>query len=182
MGASAFATGACDFIQKTLDDINDSCQPDGAAACSKDKQTFRKCVKGKLVDESPCRGAKGCYVDGSQVHCDESVSRIGDHCDSQGAACSEDGTAAYVCVDQKIKKEFDCPGPKGCWLADGKRLCDGRRATLNDACGEDTVNAGVCSKDGKAVLTCKSHAWVIDVECDEGKKCNERDDHKLYCE
>jgi len=147
----------------------DSCTK-GQAAC-KDDNTSLSCQDGKFI-ESPCKGAKGCKVEGATVDCDITGNAAGDLCstdDEGNTACSADGKTQIECKGGKYAVQ-QCRGPDGCKQNGLLANCDVSIAQLGDAC-EGVTGGYACSVDKKALLKCKNGKFEVDEQCPAGKPC-----------
>jgi hypothetical protein len=94
----------------------DSCDKGGA--CTPDGATYLECAEGKF-EATPCRGERGCYVSGTQVHCDESRAAEGDRCGPVTETCSMDGKKLLGCVEHKRAVVSSCS--HGCTVSSEKK-------------------------------------------------------------
>jgi len=85
---------------------------EGNASCTPDKRSILLCRNGMMVLGATCKGARGCWQHSTELECDESISDLGDTCDSseyEGKfACSSDGTMKLLCHSDKMQKDRDC--------------------------------------------------------------------------
>jgi hypothetical protein len=101
----------------------DVCSDEGKAACSVDTKSFLKCTAKKLAVTATCGGPKGCFIQGTEVHCDESLGEDGDLCtDPKGHACSHDKKHMLECKDGKLHTAKACK--KSCDLKDDQIFCN----------------------------------------------------------
>lgn len=107
---------ACD---STLADPNDPCDIEDDA-CTVDHQSEVRCVGGRFVVVSSCKGPSGCRLTdksggGKVLSCDDHVADVGDPCfDSARTACSVDGRRYLTCVGQRFVVANVCAGKSGC--------------------------------------------------------------------
>jgi len=85
---------------------------EGNASCTEDKKNLLLCKSGKMVLGATCKGMHGCRQRGTELECDETISDLGDTCDSseyEGKfACSTDKKMRLVCKSNKMVKERAC--------------------------------------------------------------------------
>jgi hypothetical protein len=156
----------------------DSCAQ-GKSVCG-DKTTELICQDGKFVS-SPCRGSKGCRVEGEKHLCDFSGNAEGDPCSlaNEGASqCSANGRRMILCHQGRYELH-SCRGPKGCDDADGKVQCDRSVQMESDPCVVD--GSFTCSMDNKRALLCKGRKFVVDEYCRGPKGCTVAAD-KAQCD
>ncbi len=147
----------------------DSCTK-GQAAC-KDDKTALACQDGKFI-ETPCKGAKGCKVEGATVECDFSGNATGDPCstdDESSTMCGADGKSQVECKGGKYQVH-PCRGPDGCKQTGVTANCDVSIAQVGDAC-EGVTGGYACSVDKKALLKCKNGKFEVEEQCPAGKPC-----------
>ncbi len=153
----AVVFGAALVVAGCKPNVGDTCEK-GKAACI-DGKSMLSCQEGKFISV-PCKGAKGCGVEGDSVKCDVSGNAAGDLCskDDEGTgACSADGKAQVVCKGGKFAST-PCRGPKGCKDA----TCDNSLSHLGDPCD---MTGLLCTDDGKAAARCKDGKWVKEQDC-----------------
>ncbi|NOU30034.1 MAG: hypothetical protein HOO96_19190 [Polyangiaceae bacterium] len=112
LGCVANAKGAkCDLGAA---EAGSTCTPqnEGNAACTPDKKALLLCKSGKMVLGATCKGMHGCRQKGTTLECDETISELGDTCDSseyEGKfACNPDKTMRLVCKSNKMVKDRAC--------------------------------------------------------------------------
>lgn len=85
---------------------------EGNASCTEDKKNLLLCKSGKMVLGATCKGMHGCRQRGTELECDETISDLGDTCDSseyEGKfACSTDKKTRLVCKNNKMVKDRAC--------------------------------------------------------------------------
>ena len=85
---------------------------EGNAACTEDKKRLLLCKGGKMTLGATCKGMHGCRQKGTELECDETISDLGDTCDSseyEGKfACSTDKKTKLVCKNNKMVKDRAC--------------------------------------------------------------------------
>lgn len=147
--------------------VGDACEA-GKAACQ-DKSNALVCSDGKLV-AMPCKGAKGCAIEGDSVNCDYSGNQAGDTCtsSSEGAAqCSADNKSLVMCKGGKFMV-VACRGPAACKVEGNTSKCDNSIAEEGEPCD----GAGfACKVDGSALLKCEGGKTVVNEKCEGGAKC-----------
>lgn len=105
-------TAVCDT---TLANLDDTCSPDGVAACTTDGARLLACAGEKFVLKSECRGPAKCAVNGTAVQCDQSKGNLDDACSLEGSAlCSTDDTKVFKCVSGKVVAVKDCTDGTKC--------------------------------------------------------------------
>jgi hypothetical protein len=165
-GASGCAASgdavSCDnkFAQAT-----DGCNKETSdLACTEDKKGELRCKDNKLVLASSCRGPKGCWWEGSTLHCDTDVADPSDPCeDDEDLACSTDGKALLKCKKDHYAVEFTCKGPLGCKVDGTKVRCDDDIADVGDPCNGEGNWA--CTPDKKQLLSCHQGKFKSDQQC-----------------
>ena len=104
----------------------DSCREEEDFACSIDKKTALKCVKGLFVQASLCKGPKGCKIGGDakagfKVECDDSIANSGDACEKEDHfSCSADARAILKCKNKKFDVEDKCKSKEKCEIRGGQ--------------------------------------------------------------
>jgi len=152
------------------------CKPKAGAACKleakevcTDKAAGLVCLAGKW-EPVTCRGAKGCFQNGNDAECDQSVASDKETCSAAGDhACTEDKKSVLACKQGKWSTAAACRGPKGCVREGGKADCDNSIAQVGDACTKDDDHA--CAVDAKASLVCKGGAFALATPCKGPKGC-----------
>ena len=150
--------------------VGDSCEA-GKSACADEKNELA-CQGGKFI-QAPCKGPKGCAVEGSTLTCDISANAAGDVCstgDDGHAMCGTDKKSIVICKGGKYIVE-SCLGPEGCKSDGGKSTCDSSIAKPGESCQGDTH---ACSVDKKTSMQCKGGKYVKKSDC---KRCTPFLDH-----
>ncbi len=150
----------------------------GTASCA-DGSNELTCQDGKFI-QAPCKGAKGCKVEGEKMTCDISANKAGDVCskdDEGNSACTADGKSLIQCLKGAYVVSA-CGGPAACKQKDSKYECDKSIAAVGDSC-EGAGNA--CSTDGKSLLECKGGKLAASAECKGAKGCKVEGD-KINCD
>ncbi len=166
--ASDTAT-ACDIARSK---VGDRCSRDeeGSATCA-DAHTLLACHGGNFV-AGPCRGPRGCTMEGDRAVCDTTVGAPGESCREDGKkACSSEGASVLVCKGKVLAPLFTCRGPRGCSAAPGKLDCDMSVAMLGDACDPRLEGHIACAADGAGTLICKGGHFVHDETCKPKTSC-----------
>ncbi len=85
---------------------------EGNASCTPDKKSLLICRSGKMTLGATCKGMHGCRQTGTTLECDETISELGDVCDSseyEGKfACTPDKKTRLVCKSNKMVKDRAC--------------------------------------------------------------------------
>jgi hypothetical protein len=144
---SDLLTTKCD---ESVAAVGDRCS--GGGACSVDRQSMLLCKDRSFAFHAPCKGTKGCYTEGAQVHCDESEADPGDPCTAGTVACTADHVGLLRCEGGNYQLRLACRGPEGCHVEAGKVSCDASVGQAGDPCEE----GGSCSADGAEFLECDS--------------------------
>lgn len=94
----------------SLADRGDTCDKDGAFACSTDGKTMLKCALHKWDTARFCRGGSGCTTDDDgTATCDESLAQIDDPCGIAGrVACSTDKKNELICRGGRFELSRPC--------------------------------------------------------------------------
>jgi len=157
----------------SLANLGDSCDQADDVACAVDKKSALTCQNGKFALAEPCKGARGCTVDGNEISCDNDVSDVDDPCRVEGDyACTSDKTMVLKCVNKKFTQLNACRGKDACRimvLPEEKKVdfvCDDSLAKEGDPC--DTENEGACSMDKTEYLHCQANKFVKDKSCPGG--------------
>ena len=150
----------------------DACSTDdeGKGTCTADAKSALECSGGKY-DVMPCKGPKGCQLDGGTWTCDTSVADEGDRCSGSGSACATDGKRLLGCVGGKFAPKWACRGPLGCRDTGGGQLsCDYSIAEIGDACGSE---GAACTADRKQMLECKDGKFSLRSHCRGPEGCKD---------
>lgn len=148
----------------------DACHGEGAA-CTTDSKGMLECEKGVFVLATACGGPEGCTVTSDKVHCDTTVSKVGDPCRA-GAGCSADKSEVIGCVDGKFAVNSVCRGADpACEIdhASNKARCKEMWAQDGDPCTGTEV---ACTVDGHTFLQCKDGKYGFRAKC---KSCKNND-------
>ncbi len=89
----------------------------------------------------------------------------GDSCDTNGFLCNDEQSALECRAGTWTR--IPCRGPRGCVVADDV-ICDMSRNLENDPCPAtlpDLEGDGICTADGKALLTCRQGTMVKTNTC-----------------
>jgi hypothetical protein len=173
--AACTVTGTYSQCDNSIATEGDHCNAKGLA-CSIDGKASLTCSDAgvmELVDH--CRGAKGCAITDGKVHCDSSIAKVGDPCDT-GAACTEDGAGYLSCDAGAMVQITSChaqSGDAGCHVDDGKVWCDHDFGRVGDVCSKGAL----CSEDGKSLLACQDGHFVKDRDC---RSCQAKDG-QIFC-
>jgi hypothetical protein len=173
--------GACVVVLACRAQPGDPCR-EGDARCL-DGSTALVCDDGKAA-ATPCKGPRGCRVEGDAMHCDVSGNAEGDRCttalESEGS-CSPDGKALVQCRGGAYAV-LPCRGPAGCRADAERAVCDRSIAAEGEACAA-SATATPCDASGKALLRCAGGKLVRAAAClgpmgcavrAEGVVCDER--------
>jgi hypothetical protein len=111
-GACRGASGCRDIAgriecDQTIGAVGDKCEGTGSA-CDPDGKALLTCKNNKLERVNACRGPEGCQVVGPNVRCDRSVGVVGDTCEGDSAACSQDGKSLLTCRSGKLMERRKC--------------------------------------------------------------------------
>lgn len=149
-------------------------------ACTPAKDAVVVCRGGRFAPLTPCRGPKGCGLDGKHVTCDESRALPGDACTTQDAsACSVDGARELACVAGRFVEKRPCRGARGCSMSAGLASCDQRRARPDDACQPAGITA--CSTESSAELVCEAGRFRVARLCKKGCEPGEGTSSAVDC-
>lgn len=141
-------------------------------ACTMDKKGELRCRDNRLVLASSCRGPKGCWWEGSTLHCDTDTADLTDPCeDDDGLSCSTDAKALLKCTKGKYAVANTCKGPKGCRVDGTKVHCDDDLADVGDPCEAEQDYS--CSMDKKQLLSCHGGQFKVERACK--KECTSTD-------
>ena len=152
--------------------VGDPCTQ-GQAACL-DQKTELACQGGNFI-AAPCKGSKGCVVQGEEQRCDYSGNAVGDVCstDDEGKAeCTAEGER-ISCTNGKYVVE-PCRGPDGCKVAGDRVDCDKLLSRKDDPCRKIEEKSYACSDDRKHLLVCKDGKFVVVEECSGDHACKVR--------
>lgn len=112
LGCVSNAEGTkCDLGAATL---GSACtkENEGNASCTPDAKSLLICKGGKMTLGATCKGMHGCRQKGTELECDETISDLGDTCDSSDYegkfACSTDKKTRLVCKNNKMVKDKAC--------------------------------------------------------------------------
>lgn len=176
------ATRAQVECDNSLANVGDNCDQLGDVACAVDKKSALECQNGKFVLAEPCKGARGCIVEGNEISCDNDVSDVDDPCRTEGDyACTSDKAMVLKCVNKKFTALNACRGKDACRvmvLPEEKKvdfMCDDTVAKEGDPC--DTENEGACSMDKTEYLHCRANKFVKDKACPGGCTFDEKGEH-----
>jgi len=107
----------CDNSTSTA---GDPCTQESDLACSADGKSTLTCKSGKMTATLPCKGPKGCSVNGTTVRCDDALSDVGDPCQSTPGkdhfGCAMDSKSLLKCDGVKFVQSDKCSGQKTCKL------------------------------------------------------------------
>jgi hypothetical protein len=147
-----------------------SLDEEGSASCA-DAATIVACHGGHFA-ASPCRGPKGCNVEGERALCDTTLAVLGENCREEGKkACATDKSAVLACKSLRMASLYSCRGPRGCSLTNGKLDCDMSVASNGDVCDLRMEGHIACSIDATSTLVCKAGAFVHDENCKAKMRC-----------
>lgn len=155
---------------------NDACDEEKDVACQVDKKAALECKGGVFVLGEPCRGPKGCAVNGDKIQCDHDVADVDDACHFEGNyACSADGKVALRCISHKMKAISTCRGAKGCKATETapdklEFNCDNSVAQVGDVC--DTAGNYACTPDKQSILKCTGNKFALEKACGGPKGCS----------
>lgn len=150
-------------------------------ACTPAKDAMLVCRAGRFAPLAPCRGPKGCALEGKHVTCDASLAQEGDACVTQDeSACAPDGSRELVCVAGRFVEKRPCRGARGCTLLAGLASCDQRRARPDDACQSPGVTA--CSTESSAELVCEAGRFRVSRICKKGCEPGEGASRAVDCQ
>lgn len=100
----------------------DPCASEGGGVCTPDGRAMLLCRGGAFGEVRPCRGARGCHTEGSQILCDHSIGALGEPCSPEGAwACDADGRRSLVCRGGTFQEGSRCP--RSCTVQDRHVSC-----------------------------------------------------------
>jgi hypothetical protein len=151
------------------------------AGCSADGKTMLLCSRRKWEESGPCRGPRGCYETGDDIHCDNSLSEPGDPCDASNegkVACTADGSARVMCRAGKFLPSLACTGPGRCDASGPSVVCDGAAGLPQGACTADGAECGV---DRKTIVSCKDGRFGDARPCLGAHGCEVKDE-RVYCD
>lgn len=169
---------SCD-IARSREGDRCSLDEEGSASCTDDANMVA-CHGGHFV-QTPCRGAKGCVVEGERAVCDTTLAILGDTCRDEGKkACATDKTAVLACKSLRMASLYPCRGSRGCTLANGKLDCDMSVASEGDACDLRQEGHVACTLDASSTLVCKAGTFVADAKCKPKTRC-EANEHETRC-
>lgn len=150
--------------------IREPCLVESDLACRDDGKALLRCRSGAWHVASPCRGARGCGVEGMRVDCDVGAAERGEPCTREGDhACSVDGARALTCKSGVFHEATTCRGPRGCTAVAGAVRCDDSRAAPGDACA--VAGQLGCHASAEAIVRCDGAKFVDDERCASGKRC-----------
>lgn len=132
--------------------------------CSVDHKSQLKCdgKKWKTVDK--CLGPKACTTSASEVHCDDTLTELGNDCSNEGSySCSVDAKELHQCKSGRVVLDSSCRGAEGCKPKGDKMRCDTTIAQPGDTCEDDEAQA--CSVDMKQLLACKGKKMTLGEKC-----------------
>lgn len=160
---------SCD-INRSKEGDRCSLDEEGSASCA-GPGSLVACHGGHFV-ESPCRGPKGCALEGDRAVCDTTLAVLGESCREEGKkACASDKSAVLACKSLRMASLYSCRGPRGCTLAAGKLDCDMSVASEADVCDPRMEGHTACSLDGASTLVCKAGSFVHDETCKPKTRC-----------
>lgn len=103
-------------------DLGDVCAEDGRWACATNAKSLLRCIHGKFIVASTCKGSGACRVmknraaDTTSVACDGTTGDEGDPCGTESDACSADGKSLLRCKDGHLARIQSCR--RGCTPGD----------------------------------------------------------------
>lgn len=160
---------SCD-INRSREGDRCSLDEEGSASCA-DREKLVACHGGHFV-ESPCRGPKGCVVEGERALCDTTLALLGEPCRDEGKkACATDKSAVLACKSTRMASLYNCRGSRGCSLNAGKLDCDMSAASEGDACDSRQEGHIACSLDAASTLACRAGRFVHDETCKGKARC-----------
>lgn len=169
---------SCD-IARSREGDRCSLDEEGSASCA-DASSLVACHGGHFV-QTPCRGAKGCALEGDRAVCDTTLAIFGDVCKDEGKkACAIDKSAVLACKSMRMASLYACRGSRGCTLANGKLDCDMSVASAGDSCDARQEGHVACSLDASSTLVCRAGSFVADEKCKPKTRC-EATEHETRC-
>lgn len=167
--AASDSAVSCD-IAKNREGDRCSLDEEGSATCA-DAANLVACRGGHFV-QTPCRGPRGCTLDGERAVCDTTLALLGEACRDEGKkACATDKSAVLACKSLRMASLYLCRGPRGCTLANGKLDCDMSVASAGDSCDLRQDGHVACSLDGSSTLVCHAGTFVADEKCKPKTRC-----------
>ncbi len=107
----------------SISDVGTACAFENQFACSSDKKLLLHCKNGAMVEDSKCRGPKGCDPTASTAKCDTTVAKAGDSCVTEDeSACSVDSSQMLRCRSGMMTTVQTCKG--GCKLVGTEVHCN----------------------------------------------------------
>jgi len=107
----------------SISDVGAPCAFDNTFACSSDKKLLLHCKSGTMVEDSKCRGPKGCDPTATTAKCDTTVAEPGDSCVTEDeSACSVDSSHMLKCRSGRMSAVQSCKG--GCKLVGTEVHCN----------------------------------------------------------
>jgi hypothetical protein len=178
----------CEKVKEVLEKLERASSKEGTACepnageCKGDKQAF-VCVDGKYALRD-CKGPTGCTTHNNtdtnkvDVHCSWGEAQAGEKCGKNEEGEADCGKGVMlVCRDGSLQAD-PCRGPKGCYVAGMKIMCDTSVAKPGDPCSSDGYS---CGESKKERLTCKDGKMVADASCRGPKGCLVTGD-KIECD
>lgn len=121
-GEGCHVEGARVRCDQSLAEPGDACTDEDTAACTTDRGAMVRCRNGVQEGPVPCRGRRGCRVEGTQVLCDHSSGRQGEPCaPDESWACDVGGARTLVCRAGSFRPGAACP--RSCVAEDGQVAC-----------------------------------------------------------
>lgn len=114
---------------QSIAEAGEACTKEGAKACAADGTRVLSCAAGRLGELYVCRGEARCTSAGGKLACDQTVARLGDHCDktlSGHIACSEDKKALITCQNERFVPSEKCKAGKVCTVSGQSTKCERR--------------------------------------------------------
>lgn len=111
---------------QSIAEPGEACSKQDAKACSLDKTRVLSCADGRLRELYICRGEGKCSSAGGKLSCDQTVARLGDHCDKAlggHIACSEDKKSLVTCSDERFIPSEKCKGAAVCTVTGQSTKC-----------------------------------------------------------
>lgn len=105
----------------------EACKPAGAKACAVDQTAVLICAEGRMTELYQCRGVGKCWSQAGKLACDQTVAKLGDHCDkalSGHIACSEDRRALITCKDERFVASEKCRRGTTCTVTGQSTKCE----------------------------------------------------------
>jgi hypothetical protein len=118
------AQASCD---QSVAEVGEACKKQHAKACSVDHGRVLSCDDGRMLEQYFCRGEGRCSSAGGKLACDQTVARLGDHCDKSlngHVACSEDKKSLIVCQDERFVASEKCKAGTVCTVAGQSTSCE----------------------------------------------------------